>query len=73
MELDKLKEVQSQDSHRIIWCGDLNAHNTLYGGRYINANGQVDDLIEERELVCLNDGTRIDVHTGIESVLDLTL
>ncbi len=38
---------------------------TLYamGGSYINANGQViEELTEERELVCLNDGrgTRID-------------
>lgn len=76
MELDKLKEVHGQDKCGVIWCGDLNAHNTLWGGRHIDVTGQVvEDLIEERELVCLNDGrgTRIDVHTGIESVLDLTL
>lgn len=35
----------------------------------------VGSILEERELVCLNDGrgTRIDVHMGMESVLDLTL
>lgn len=45
--LDKLKEVHDQDSRRVIWCGDLNAHNTLWEGRFINVNGQVvDDLIE---------------------------
>lgn len=29
MELDKLKEVQGQDIHIIIWCGYLNENNTL--------------------------------------------
>lgn len=75
--LEKLKEVHGQDNHRVIWYGDLNAHNTLWGGRYINANGQVvEELIEERELVCLNDGkgTRIDFHTGIVCVgFDISL
>ncbi len=35
----------------------------------------METLLEQRELVCLNDGreTRIDVHTGMESVFDLTL
>ncbi len=35
----------------------------------------IEQLLEEKELVCLNDGkrTRLDVHTGNMSVLDLTL
>ena len=35
----------------------------------------VEELMEERELVCLNDGggTRIDVRTGKEPALDVTL
>lgn len=35
----------------------------------------IEELLDEKNLVCLNDGskTRIDVSTGRESVLDLTL
>lgn len=76
LAFDKLKEVHGQDRGRVIWCGDLNAHNTLWGGKSINANRQVvEELIEERELVCFNDGRgrRIDPRMGMESVLDLTL
>lgn len=43
---------------------------------HLDGNGEVlEALLEEKELVCLNDGrsTRIDAHTGRESVLDLTL
>ncbi len=46
------------------------------GWGHIDVNGQVlETLSEERELVCLNNGrgTRVDVHTERESVLDLTL
>lgn len=36
--------------------------------------GVIEQLLEEKDLVCLNDGrrTRLDVHTGNMSVLDLT-
>lgn len=74
LELDKLLEVQGQDRCRVIWCGDFNSHNSLWGGGHTDINGQkVETLLDERELVCLNDGrgTRVDVHTGRESVLDL--
>lgn len=46
------------------------------GGEHTDANGLVvEELLDERELVCLNDGrgTRLDVRTGKESVFDLTL
>ena len=42
----------------------------------MDGNGQVrENLIEMKDLVCLNDGrgARIDVATGKESTLDLTL
>lgn len=41
-----------------------------------DANGKIiEDLLDKKELVCLNDvrGTRINLQTGIESALDLTL
>ena len=32
LELNELEEVEGQDRNNVIWCGDFNAHNTLWGG-----------------------------------------
>lgn len=76
LELNKPKEVEGQSRNNGVWCGDLNAHNTLWRSERVDYNGQViEEMLDEKNLVCLNDGskTRIDVNTGRESVLDLTL
>ena len=49
---------------------------THYGEGKNDNNGQViEDMLNERNVVCLNNvkKTRIDVRTGKKSVLDLTL
>lgn len=59
-----------------MWYADFNVHSPLCGGSLTDLNGRViEDLIEERDLVCMNDGrsTRFNLTTGGESVLDLTL
>lgn len=46
------------------------------GGKRTDTNGEVvEELLEGKNMVCLNDGrgTRINVHTGNTSLLDLTL
>ncbi len=46
------------------------------GGSQTDANGQViEDLMDERGLVCMNDGrgTRVNMAAGTESALDITL
>ncbi len=56
--------------------GIFNGHNTLWGSDRNDINGQIiEEMLDEKNLVCLNNGecTRIDVNTGKESVLDLTL
>lgn len=76
LELNKLEEIEGQNSSNVVWCGDFNGHNVLWGSDRTDINGQViEELLDEKYLVCLNDGssTRIDVNTGKESVLDLTL
>ena len=38
----------------MIWCGDFNAHSTLWGNRN-GANGIViEEIMETKNLVCLN-------------------
>ena len=51
-------------------------HNSLWGSIHTDINGNVvEELLEERTLVCLNDGkgTRIDVFRNILSCIDLKL
>lgn len=57
-------------------CGDVNAQSTLWGGKRTDIHGEIILLKKDKKsTVCLNDGrgTRLDVHTGKTSVLDLTL
>lgn len=61
---------------REIWCVDFNAHNSLWGRSHTDNNGEiVEELTDERSLVCLNNcnGTGIDVYTNSTSCIDLTL
>lgn len=76
LESNELEKVEGQDNENVIWCGDFNAHSTLWGGSRTDRNGQViEDMLNDKNLVCLNNGTktRIEVRNGKESVLDLTL
>ena len=60
----------------VMLCGDFNAHNTLWGSIKNDKNGKlIEDMLDDYNLVCLNDGTgtRLDKHTGRLSCLDLTL
>ena len=71
-----IDEFLGDVSHKMIWCGDLNAYSTLWGSTVTNSNGKVvEEVLEERDLICLNDGrdTRIDISSGRETVIDLTL
>ncbi len=76
LDINKLCQIVEQAGNQIFLCGDFNAHSSLWGGGKTDLNGQIiEQLLEENDLVCLNDGrkTRIDVHTGKGSALDLTL
>lgn len=66
-------EISESVDSREIWCGDFNAHNTLWGSDHTGTNGEVvEELIEERSLSCLNDG-RGNVTRNSVSCIDLTL
>lgn len=63
-------------SHRELWCGDFNAHNSLWGSKHTDLNGEaVEEMINDRMLVCLNNGsgTRINIYKNETSCIDLTL
>lgn len=72
MDLDKLEEIEG-----IMLYGvrtSLHIH-TLLWSKSIDNNVQViEELSDEKSVVCLNDGssTRIDIRIGKESMLDGT-
>lgn len=71
-----LEELCEAGRGALIFCGDFNAHNTLWGGARTDDNGNVvEDFLDDFGLVCLNDGgnTRFDVAHGTESAIDLTI
>lgn len=49
LELNKLEEIEGQDKNNIVWGGDFNARNTLWGSERMDNNGQVvEELLEEK-------------------------
>lgn len=73
---DDLMRSINKRSHREIWCGDFNAHNSLWGSKYTDLNGEIlEEMINDRMLVCLNNGncTRINIYKNETSCIDLTL
>lgn len=70
-----LEGIVETGREKVVWCGDFNAHNTLWGSETTNKNGEaVEDFLDNQALVCLNDGTgtRINSSTGALTALDLT-
>lgn len=57
----------------LVW--DFNAHRTLWGDYKDQNEAVIEELMEVKNLLCLNDGssTRISTRDGTESPIDLTL
>lgn len=73
---DNLEHIQGNGNNKIVWCGDFNAHNTLWGSKKTDYNGLIiEDMLDWGGLVCINDGgyTRVELIKGKYSNLDLTL
>lgn len=73
---EMLESVPVNWNSRIIFCGDFNAHNTLWGSIKTDDNGDIlEEFMDDFKLVCLNDGrgTRFDTAHGTESAIDLSI
>ena len=76
VDIIDLAEIMEQIGAPIIWLGDFNAHNPLWGSRMKDTNGStVEDFMDKHGLVCMNDGrpTRFEIKTGVGSCIDLAL
>lgn len=57
LTLDILGDIGGQTRGKIVWCGDFNAHSTLWGSKSTDGNGLVvEEFMEDNGLVCINDG-----------------
>lgn len=75
LHLSRFMQIEGMDGNRRLKCGDFYAHSTLLGGTKTDVNSEViEELLEEKDMFCLNDGRgmRLDVRRGNMSVLNLT-
>lgn len=73
---DILESIGGNGSQKTVWCGDFNAHSSIWGSAKTDYNGEIiEDMLDWGRLVCINDGshTRIDLYKGRHSALDLTI
>ena len=65
MTIEMFDEISVHLGGKGVWCGDFNAHSTLWGGRNDENGIVVEELMESRNLVCFNDGsgTRINIRS----------
>ena len=60
----------------VIWVGDFNAHNPLWGSDHRDSNGVIiEDFLDKYDLVVINDGrpTTYDILRNICSQIDLSI
>lgn len=76
LTLESMEGIKGINEDRVVWCGDFNAHSTLWGGLKTDNNGRViEEVMERKNLVCINDGsyTRMDLNSGNRSAIDITI
>lgn len=76
LSIEVLESILGIGNQKVIWCGDFNAHSTLWGSDNTDHNGKIiEEIMDLKGMVCMNDGraTRIDLARGSCSYIDLTL
>lgn len=66
---EEMEGILDDWSGKIVWCGDFNAHSTMWGDQD-DSNGEVvEEVLDDKGLVCLNTGigTRVNLAKGTES------
>lgn len=67
-----LKQIPS--NAKVLWCGDFNAHNQLWGNSSTDNKGtHVMNFIEDNNLVLLNDGSKTFFGCANPTAIDLSI
>lgn len=56
LDMDKLSQIKGVDDNKVVMCGDFNAHGTLWGGKRTDANVEVIEELDGKNMVCPNNG-----------------
>ncbi|XP_053536655.1 uncharacterized protein LOC124628232 [Ictalurus punctatus] len=76
LSTDTLNAVCGVTQGKTVWCGDFNAHSTIWRSKNTDINGSViEEFIDDKNLVCVNDGkgTQYSSSHNTESAIDLTI
>lgn len=76
MMLSDLDEIMNKVRSPVIWVGDFNAHNPIWGSESKDSNGVVvEEFLDKYNMVLLNDGrpTRFNIVKNTCSHLDLSI
>lgn len=76
LNINELEEVIGAVGSPVVWVGDFNAHNPLWGSMGRDCNGViVEEVMDRHGLLCMNDGrpTRLNIGTGGVSSTDLAI
>ncbi len=52
----QIKADSGQTRNRIFWGGYFYSHSILWGEKKTDTNGEIKELLEDSNLVCINDG-----------------
>lgn len=69
LSTDILSDASGPIQGAVVWCGDFNAHSTLWGSCNTDTNGSViEEFVEDMGLVRINDGrgTRYNISQSTE-------
>lgn len=75
LDSDKLDQIMEKVRSPVVWVGDFNSHNPLWGSVKRDLNGTVlEDFLDKYRLVMLNDGrpTRFNMTNKRTSCIDVT-
>lgn len=76
LEEKHFQEVMDKISAPVVWVGDFNAHNELWGGQKNDRNGiMIGEFMDKNNLVVLNDGrlTWFREIQSLSSAIDITM
>ena len=70
--LSDFDDIMGKVRRPVIWVGDFNAHNPLWGSDHRDSNGLIEDFLDKYDVAVINDGkpTKYDILRNTCSHID---